>query len=275
MIAKDIPCIPDGKEINEDLLKKQETAFLNVLDEIMNKAKEYNVTIRVIGSLAFRIKCPDYKYIEYKNNRYLTDIDFIAYSKEIIKIQDLFFELGWTENQNVLRLFGDKRRIFYHPKEPIHSDIFINKLRFCHEINFNKRLEIDYPTISLVDLLLEKLQIVEINKKDLVDMMILLSQYPISQLKNEDNTTHINGLYLVKICSKDWGWWKTATLNLEKTGNFSDEYLNKKDAEKIKERIDVLSNLIKEKAKSLKWKIRSVIGDKVKWYREVEEVERE
>lgn len=274
MIAKDIPCIPDGKEINEDILKKQESAFLSVLDELINKAKEYNVTIRVIGSLAFRIKCPDYKYIEYKNKRYLTDIDFIAYSKEIIEVQDLFFDLGWTENQSVLRLFGDKRRIFYHPKEPIHSDIFINKLRFCHEINFKKRLEIDYPTISLVDLLLEKLQIVEINKKDLVDTMILLNQYPVSQYENKDKTTHIDGMYLAKICSKDWGWWKTATINLEKTREFSNEYLDKKDSEKVKERVDILFDLINKKPKSLKWKMRSIIGEKAKWYREVEEVER-
>lgn len=275
MKAKDIPFIPDGKEVNEELLKKQESVFLKVLDELMNKAKEYEVTIRAIGSLAFRIKCPDYKYVEYKNNRYLTDIDFIAYSKEIVAVQDLFFDLGWTENQSVLRLFGDKRRIFYHPEENLHSDIFINKLRFCHEINFKKRLEIDYPTISLVDLLLEKLQIVEINKKDLVDMMVLLSQYPVSQNKNNNQTTHIDGFYLAKICSKDWGWWKTATTNLTKTKDFTKQYLDKKDAGKVTERINVLFNLIDTANKSLKWKARSIVGEKVKWYREVEEVERE
>jgi len=272
MIAKGIPCIPDGIEINKESLKKQEAAFLKVLNEIMEKAKEFDVTIRVIGSLAFRIKCPDYKYIEYENQHHLADIDFITYSKEIIKVQDLFFGLGWTENQNILRLFGDKRRIFYHPDENIHSDIFIDKLRFCHEIDFKKRLKIDYPTVSLIDLLLGKLQIVEINKKDLVDTMVLLSQFPISKIGN--NTDEIDGHYLAKLCSEDWGWWKTATSNIEKTRKFTNECFAKNDANKVKEKLDTLSRLIEEKPKSLKWKIRSKIGEKMKWYREVEEVER-
>ena len=272
MIAKGIPCIPDGIEINKESLKKQEAAFLKVLNEIMEKAKEFDVTIRVIGSLALRIKCPDYKYIEYENQHHLADIDFITYSKEIIKVQDMFFELGWTENQNVLRLFGDKRRIFYHPDENIHSDIFIDKLRFCHKIDFRKRLGIDYPTIGLIDLLLAKLQIVEINKKDIIDIMVLLSQYPVSL--DGKNKGYIDGSYLAGICSRDWGWWKTATSNLKKVRELSDEYLRKKQAEIIKQRLVLLTLFIEKKPKSLKWKIRSKIGNKMKWYREVEEIDR-
>ena len=272
MIAKDIPCIPDGFEINEKSLKAQEIAFMQVFEEIMDKAKEYDITMRVSGSIAFRIRCPVYKTIEYKNKRYLKDIDFVVYAKEIIKVQDLFFGLDWTENQNVLRLFGDKRRIFYHPEIPIHSDIFIDKLRFCHEIDLRKRLEIDDVTISLIDLLLEKLQIVEINKKDIIDIIVLLSQYPVSF--NGSDKGYINGYYLAEICSKDWGWWKTATSNLKKVKELSDEYLGKKQAEILKQRLVLLTSFIDKKPKSLKWKMRSKIGDKIKWYREVEEVDR-
>ncbi|MDA3813948.1 MAG: hypothetical protein PF570_06805 [Candidatus Cloacimonetes bacterium] len=272
MKAKNIPFIPDGAEINEETLKIQESCFFEILEEILAKVKKFDVTLRVVGSIAFRLKCPDYKYIAYKNQRFLNDIDFIVYSKDIIKVQDIFFELGWSENQNILRLFGDKRRIFYHPDKPVHSDIFINKLRFCHEIDFRKRLEIDNPTISLIDLLLGKLQIVEINKRDIIDMMVLLSQYPISTDGN--NNGYINGEYLAKLCSNDWGWWKTTNLNIEKTYKLSDEYLNKENAKKIKDKLGVLSQLIDEKPKSLKWKLRAIIGEKKRWYREVEEVER-
>ena len=66
MLSKNIPLIPDGIEINEKSLKEQEIAFMQVFEEIMEKAKEYDVTMRVIGSIAFRIKCSDYKYIEYE-----------------------------------------------------------------------------------------------------------------------------------------------------------------------------------------------------------------
>ncbi len=238
----------------------------------MQKSKEFNATIRVTGSIAFRIKCPDYKYLAYENQRYLADLDFITYSKDIIKIQDMFFDMGWEEDQNVLRLFGNKRRIFYHPEKPIHSDIFLDKLRFCHHLDFKNRLEIDYPTISLIDLLLTKLQIVKINKKDLVDIMVLLRQYPISD--KDENKQHIDGNYLAELCSRDWGWWKTTTKNLKKTREFTDTYLDEKDAEDVRAKSNHLMRLIEEHPRSLKWKIRSVFGEKLKWYEEVEEVKR-
>lgn len=267
------PFIAPDSELTEQVLIDQEHKFLEILNTILEKAKKYNVIMRVIGSIAFRIKCPDYKYMEYENKRYLTDIDFIVYNRDIINVQDLFFELGWSENQTVLRLFGDKRRIFYHPKADIHSDIFIDKLRFCHEIDFKNRLEIDYPTISLVDLLLEKLQIVEINKKDLVDTMILLSQYDISIDGTEKD--FIDGQYLAQLTSGNWGWWRTVTMNLKKTCSFASEYLNKNDSDLVRARIDKLLKLINEKGKSLSWKIRSIFGERFKWYREVEELERD
>jgi hypothetical protein len=229
--------------------------------------------MRVIGSLAFRLACPDFKDLEYDNARYLTDVDFVAYGKEIDRVQDTFFALGWSENQSVLRLFGDKRRIFYHPTEAIHSDVFIDKLRFCHEIDFRGRLEIEDTTISMVDLLLEKLQIVEINRKDLVDTMMLLRQHEIS---DDGSRVHeIDGAYLSSLCASDWGLWRTATMNLRKASKLAVDYLDPEDATVVRERLDVLSRLIDDAPKSMRWRARAKVGDRMKWYREVEEVERD
>ncbi|MBD3349200.1 MAG: hypothetical protein GF400_08420 [Candidatus Eisenbacteria bacterium] len=268
-----IPFIPAGAELTRQVLQEQERRFNDVLGEIMSAAEKHGATMRVIGSLAFRIQCPDFKHLEYDNERYLTDVDFIAYGKEIDKVQDAFFSLDWTENQSVLRLFGDKRRIFYHPGEPIHSDVFIDKLRFCHEIDFRGRLDIDETTISLVDLLLEKLQIVEINRKDLVDMMMLLRQHEISRDGSDQH--RIDGAYLASLCASDWGLWRTATMNLRKSAKLAEEYLEPEDATVVTERLATLRRLIDEKPKSVKWRMRSKIGDRVKWYREVEEVDRD
>lgn len=267
------PYLPDKTEFSQQELIQQEKNFLKLLEQLLQKAKQFQCTIRVIGSIAFRIKAPEYSYIEYKNNRYLTDIDFVTHAKDILKVQDMFFSLGWQEDQGVLRLFGDKRRIFYHPTEDIHSDIFIDKLRFCHIIDFRKRLEIDYPTISLIDLLLEKLQIVEINKKDLVDMMILLRKYEIST--DSADITSIDGAYLAKICAGNWGWWKTAKQNIQKVMDFCSEYLQKEDAEIVIKRCEKLIHIIDQKKKTIAWKMRSLIGEKMKWYNQVEEVHRD
>ncbi|KQC14446.1 MAG: hypothetical protein APR63_05655 [Desulfuromonas sp. SDB] len=267
-----IPFIDDPLVLNEGILKKQEQKFQQLLDQLLASAKEYCADIRLIGSMAFRIKCPDFRSLEYKNLRYLTDLDFICLSPDIYKLQDMFLDLGWVENQNVLRLHGDKRRIFYHPTEELHSDIFIDKLRFCHVIDFKKRLTIDYPTISLADLLLEKMQIVEINKKDLVDTFVLLKQYDFSDEEKED---FINLGYIKSLLSNNWGFYKTFTENLYKGKKLIPQYLDGQDQQEVLDKLDRLNEELQNSAKSFKWKLRSWIGDKIKWYREVEDLQRD
>lgn len=267
------PFLAEGAALTRENLEKQESEFASLLNEFMERAAGHGATIRVIGSLAFRLKCPDYKYIEYDNARYLTDVDFVTYSRHIAGVQDMFADMGWEENMNVLRLFGDKRRIFYHPSLPLHSDIFLDKLRFCHEIDFRGRLELDSPTITLIDLLLEKLQIVEINRKDLVDMMVLLSQYPVG--RDPGAADSIDGYRLAALCGRDWGWWRTATMNIRKAREFAGDFLSGEDAQRVRERLDALATMVEAEPKSLGWKIRSAIGDRMRWYREVEEVERD
>jgi hypothetical protein len=266
------PFLKEGASLTRENLEEQETKFEALLNEFMDRAAEHRATIRVIGSLAFRLRCPDYKHIEYENGRYLTDIDLITYSRDIAGVQDMFEEMGWEENMNILRLFGDKRRIFHHPELPLHSDVFLDKLRFCHEIDFRGRLEIESLTIPLVDLLLEKLQIVEINRKDLVDIVVLLSQYPVSE--TPDTMDSIDGSRIASLCGGDWGWWRTATMNISKARDFAGDFLKDDEARTVLERLDSLSSLIQKRPKSLRWKIRSVVGERAKWYREVEEVER-
>ena len=246
---------------------------MGLLGELTAAAERHGAIMRVIGSLAFRIKCPDYKHVFYANRRYLTDVDFVAYSRQVDRVQDAFWELGWEENQTVLRLFGNKRRIFYHPTEPVHSDVFLDKLRFCHEINFRDRLELDSPTITPADLLLEKLQIVEINKKDLVDVLVLLSQHDVTDV--EGSVDSVDGARLARLCAGDWGWWRTATMNLDKLKNFSEEYLEPDERPRVEQRLEKLRALIDERSKGLGWRIRSIFGDRLRWYDEVEEVERD
>jgi hypothetical protein len=266
------PFLKEGASLTRENLEEQEARFEALLNEFMDRAAKHHATIRVIGSLAFRMRCPDYKHIEYENGRYLTDIDLITYSGDIAGVQDMFEEMGWQENMNILRLFGDKRRIFYHPRLPLHSDVFLDKLRFCHEIDFRGRLELDSLTIPLVDLLLEKLQIVEINRKDLVDIMVLLSQYDISE--TPDTADGIDGLRIARLCGRDWGWWRTATMNIAKARAFAGDFLTDDGAKMVRDRLDSLSSQIEDRPKSLRWKFRSIIGERAKWYREVEEVER-
>ncbi|MFQ6080376.1 MAG: hypothetical protein ACE5OW_01755 [Candidatus Bathyarchaeia archaeon] len=253
-------------------LQRQEEDFFQLFNKIMEQAEEKGITLRVLGAIAFRIHCPKHKRLHYELGRELSDIDFAGYLRDIEKIEELFLGMGYQQDEMVKRLFGTKRRIFFHPDKSIHSDVFIDKLRFCHEIDFQNRLELDYPTIPLVDMLLEKMQIVQLTEKDIIDTIMLLREHEVGASDNET----VNSEYLATLCSKDWGLWRTVTMNLEKTKNFLPQYdaLQHEDRRDVEEKIEKLLSDIESKPKSLRWKMRAKIGDKVQWYRDVEEVTR-
>jgi hypothetical protein len=257
--------------VTEDELKRQEEEFFKIADAMMEEAKKRGVTLRLLGAIAFRSHCPKYKFMQYSLGRILTDIDFASLSREAPKLQRLFHDMGCSENEMVMKLFGRERRIFYYANSQIHSDVFFDKLKFCHDIDFSRRLNIDYPTISVADLLLEKLQIVEINAKDLIDSVMLFCEHPVAETDEET----INSSYISDLCSRDWGLWRTVTGNLSKLRSFLPKYIKvDADRQRALDGISSLENAIGSKEKSLVWKLRAKIGEKKKWYREVEEVER-
>lgn len=252
-------------------VESQEIGMFRLRDKILGEAKRRKTVLRILGGVAVRTHCPKYKYLHYKFRRELPDIDFAGHLKQVVPIQKLFLDLGFEEDKNVMRLFGTQRRIFDLPAKNIRSDIVLDKLHFCHDIDLKMRLEIDYPTISLADLLLSKLQIVELNEKDFLDIIMLLLEH---KLGNTDNET-INIEYISKLCARDWGLWRTVTYNLEKIPEVIERYLSEKNEVKnLRDRIHDIVKGIQETKKSISWKWRSKFGEKIKWYREVEELER-
>jgi len=258
--------------MESDDFKRQESELFELTDRIMEEAKKRNVTLRVLGAVAFRLHCPQFKYIEYSLHRLLSDIDFAAYKRDDVNVDRLFIDVGYQEDI-VVRSFYANRRIFHNPKYGIHSDIFFDRMEMCHDINFKGRLEIDYPTISLVDLLLEKMQIVQINEKDIIDTITLFREH---ECGNGDNEM-INIRYLASLCGKDWGLWRTVTMNLAKVRKLLRQFdiLNEEGIEIVGDKIDRTLQAIEKEPKSLGWKMRAKIGDQKKWYRDVEERRRE
>ncbi len=258
--------------MTEAELKEQEEQFMERANGVLEEARKRGVTLRLLGALAFRSHCPAHKSMQYSLERILTDIDFAGHSREAAKVQKLFLDLGCSENQMVMRLFGRERRIFYYPDSEIHSDVFFDRLKFCHDIDLSRRLDIDYPTIPIADLLLEKLQIVEINEKDLVDSSMLMCEHPVAPTDAES----INSDYISDLCSKDWGLWRTVTGNLQKIESSLPRLVHDAaDSERVRGTISSLRAVIDSRDKSFAWKMRAKIGEKKKWYREVEELERD
>ncbi|NMC11880.1 MAG: hypothetical protein GYA34_03255 [Chloroflexi bacterium] len=241
---------------------------------LVERAQKEGVFLRILGSTGFRIHSPEYVAIHDAMDRPLTDIDFVAYGNQDREIDAFMMREKYSPMVAALtpELFAS-RRIYNHPSNGIHIDVFLDELSMCHKIPFRNRLEVDSPTIPLAELVLEKTQIVTLNKKDIKDMLILLAAHPIG---DHDKDT-INGKYIAELLAKDWGFYYTTKLNLEKIRDgltVYTELFSEHDVNNIRTRLDQLSQLIEKEPKSLKWKSRAAIGPKLKWYNDVDDVER-
>jgi hypothetical protein len=249
---------------------EQRHLFEDEAMKIVNAANERGLTLRVLGSLAFHIHCQRYDHLQKQLGRAYTDIDYASYKKQASKIGPFLSNLGYHEDLDVNVLFAGERLNFNNPSSGLHIDIFFDKLNFCHEINWVDRLEVDQPTLPLAEMLLEKMQIVRINEKDIIDTLMLLLEHP---LGNDDHETiHIGRIS--KLCAQDWGLWRTLTMNLGKVADLGQRYeqLSPEEKSQLATQVDTALRIINEEPKTLAWKLRSKIGDRVKWYQEVDEI---
>lgn len=236
---------------------------------IIEEAKERDLTLRLIGAIAFRVHCPKYLHMFTGLERELSDLDFLGDGRHKRKIIKLLEELGYTMDKEML-IHG--RYIFHSQSHERHVDVFFDRLRMCHIIDFRRRFENDYPTIPLAELLLEKMQIVEINEKDIKDTILLLREH---DLGDHDRET-INQNYIAKILSDDWGFYHTVNTNLNKVKALSSHYkaLSDEDRRNINKKVENLLNVIENEPKTFRWKLRAKIGTRKIWYERVEEIER-
>ena len=238
---------------------------------IIEAAKQKQIKLRLMGATAIYYRCQGSRNLIDAMSRPLTDLDFMTLSKHVRHIPDLFASLGFEENERVNALYGLRRQIYTDPKNGRHVDVFVDKLTFCHQIDLTRRLELDQVTLSLADLLLEKMQIVKIGEKDVKDTVILLREH---ELGDKDNGG-INMSYIAKLLADDWGFYYTVTTNLKRTREYVNVFaiLSQEDRKHVESRIDTLLDRIEREGKSFKWKMRARAGTKVQWYDEAEDVE--
>ena len=244
--------------------------FENELKRILEASAEAGLTLRVIGSLAFQMHCPRYGYLQQALGRAYTDIDFAAYRKHTKEIKVLMAGLGYGEDREVFIVSEGDRAIYNNPVTGLHVDVFYDKLDFCHVISWNGRLEVDNPTIPLAEMVLEKMQIVKINEKDVIDTIMLLMEHPLGKADKEI----INIERIAALCAQDWGLWRTTTMNLVKVKQLALGYPQMTDEQKshVVTQVDAALQRIEKEPKSLAWRLRDRVGDRVKWYKEVDEV---
>jgi hypothetical protein len=245
-------------------------AFETEADRLLRAARAEGVTLRLLGALAFKRRCPVHARLQDVLKRVYTDIDFAAYSKEARKVQTLLSREGYVEDEMTYVESEGSRMVFNHPATGLHLDVFLDKLDFCHTVLWNGRLEQEEDTIPLAEMLMQKMQIVQLNEKDIVDTIMLLLEHPLGDRDGEN----INIELVAEVCARDWGWWRTLTMNLTKVKQIATTYPQLSDQEKLRvaEQVDAALARLQAKPKSLGWKLRAKVGDRKKWYRDVGEL---
>jgi hypothetical protein len=161
---------------------------------------------------------------------------------------------------------GDRRLMFTDTVNRRQIDVFLDVVRMSHVIDLRTRLSGDGPCMTPADLLLSKLQIYEANRKDVVDVVALLLDHPISD--NDEDA--VDGGYVARLASQDWGLHRTLMLNTERVR----AELSGLDVarELVEERLRDLWRRIDAEPKSSRWRLRARVGDRVRWYELPEEV---
>src|SRR5919197_106532 len=251
--------------------------FMAEAQAVIDAAGERDLHVRLLGALAVIHQCPGHIWLLEKTNRILTDLDFVGYEKEIRKVEQMFSELGYEVlgGRGVTMDVWVGRRIFHDPSGGRRRvDVFLDRLDFCHPIELKGRLDLEPVTIPLTDLLLEKLQIVEINEKDLKDLVVLLLEHDVGD-GNEPGRFDLP--YLVGILAGDWGFYYTVSLNFDRIRRYADTIadLSPEQRALVGARLDAIWERVEAAPKSLRWKLRARVGPSRRWYNEVGEGYRE
>ena len=232
---------------------------------IYNAASEKGITLRLIGGTAFQFLCPTFR--EGSLHRVCHDVDVVGLAKQNRAVRELAASLGYGDDKRFNALHGHQRFLFFDNANKRDLDVFVDRLMQCHDLDFRKRLDIFEPTLPLADLLLSKLQVMHINIKDIRDSICLLQDFPID---NHDNSA-INIDYITQQLGSDWGFWKTIILNLERVAQYLHEELDVNTFSKALENVTELQKVLEDCPKSLSWKLRDIVGERVKWYEEPED----
>jgi hypothetical protein len=245
--------------------------LVSEMNRLIDAGRTNQIQLRAFGGLAI--------YTHSQNNprffhRDSPDVDFVVSRSDRYKLESFFQQMGYSPNKQFNLLNGTRRQIYYDEIAGHRIDILVGDFEMCHKLPLDAhRFDVDPVTIPLAELLLSKAQIVQLNRKDALDIISLLLNNDLGQ----DSEGKIGLDRIAFLCAQDWGLYKTVTINLKRVEDLlKGEELNFTDNEKklISDRLHRIEQAIQEVPKSISWQLRDKVGTRVRWYEEVEEVDR-
>jgi hypothetical protein len=228
-------------------------------------ASERRLPLRVLGGVAVALLCPSARRPPLERD--YADIDFATTGSAREGVVELMESLGYVGDREFNMLHGHRRLFFWDEENRRQVDVFVDEANLCHRIDLRRRIELAPLTVSLADLTVLKLQIVETNEKDYLDICAIFADHELTS-----NENGINGAYIAEISAGDWGLWRTLEMVAERSRQFALDLPDFDAAELVAERLQSLRAGLAEVPKTRRWKLRARVGEKKRWYTIPEEV---
>jgi hypothetical protein len=233
--------------------------MLDLAKRLIDGGNDRGLALRALGGVGVAFQCPTAMHPPLA--RAWKDLDFIAFSGQRRELEDYLDSCGLHGDKEFNALHGRQRLNYVHEEQGYDVDIFIDRLVMCHTLDLSDRLSRHELTLDPADLLLTKLQVVETNERDYLDISAILCDHDVDLER------------IVGLLSREWCWWRTATQVLERTADYARALADFPDRERMLESLKALQDAIESAPKSLGWRMRARIGDRVRWYELPEEDE--
>ena len=231
-----------------------------------------DLRIRLLGGVGVALH--DHRPVPPALERGYGDLDIVVPPKSTRQTTAALSAAGYVPNERFNALHGAQRMLFYDTDNKRQVDVFVGVFSMCHRLDLASRLDLHPYALDAADLLLTKLQIHEINRKDLVDAVRLVLTHENADIAGggDGRTSSMSLDRLRAVTSSDWGWFTTVTDNLALVRTAASELLEPSDAGIVEVRVDEVDDALRSAPKSMRWKARSVVGRKTPWYELPEEV---
>ena len=231
---------------------------------IASAATAAKVGIKLMGGAGIHLCSPSAHQPPLR--RKYGDLDYVMQKRDRKAVLAFFPSLGYEANERFNLMQGDRRLYFFDNARGRQVDVFIDAIRMSHIIDLRDRLDHEGPCATPSDLLLSKLQIYEMNRKDLVDLTALLLDHPVAG----NDIEAIDAAYIARLTADDWRLYHALEVNIEKLIATLDEL--DVDRELVRSRIAEIWKAVEAQSKPLKWKLRAQVGERASWYELPEEV---
>lgn len=232
---------------------------------IAEAAAGRSLPLRLLGGVAVAVSCPSARRPPLQ--REYADIDLATVGSAKEDVTRLMEALSYAPDREFNTLHGHRRLYFWDERNQRQVDVFVDEAHLCHRIDFRRRIEAVPLTLSLADLTVLKLQVVETNEKDYFDICAIFADHDLTS-----DESGVNSTYIAELTASDWGLWRTLGMVAERSAQFALGLPGFEAGERVAERLQRLRAELDTVPKSRGWKLRDRVGERKRWYELPEEI---